>query len=77
MTPKVDYAAIRAIVGAAKRQGLATADGSAPKPIEQPKAPEIINPDLPDWLLKSMHETREADKRMESDRPFQRRSKQG
>jgi len=76
MTPKVDYAALRAIVGTAKRQGLATDDGSAPKPVETPKTPEIINPDLPDWLLKSMHETREADKRMDTERvPFRRRSR--
>ena len=75
MTPKVDYAAMRAIVGTAKRQGLATDDGSAPKPIEQPKTPEIINPDLPDWLLKSMHATREADKQMDSGRLLPRRSR--
>jgi len=72
MTPQVDYAALRAIVGAAKRQGLATDDGSAPKPVEHHTMPEIINPNLPDWLLKSMHETREADKRMDTDRPFRR-----
>jgi len=68
MTPQIDYAAIRAIVGSAKRQGLATDDGSAPKAVEAPKAPDIINPDLPDWLLKSLHETREADQRMDSER---------
>ena len=75
MTPKVDYAAIRAIVGMAKRQGLATDDGSAPKPIEQSKTAEIINPDLPEWLLKSLHETRETDKARDSERPFYSRSR--
>jgi hypothetical protein len=75
MTPKLDYAAMRAIVGSAKRHGLATDDGSAPKQVEQAKAPECINPELPDWLLKSMHETREADKRMDTERLLPRRSR--
>ena len=75
MTPKVDYAALRAIVGEAKRKGVATDDGSTPKPVEPEKMPEKINPDLPEWLLKSMHETREADERLDSERrPFRRRS---
>jgi hypothetical protein len=76
MTPKLDYAALRAIVGQAKREGVATDDGSTPKPVEQvEKLPPIINPELPDWLLASMHATREAEERMESGRPFDRRSK--
>jgi len=75
MTPKVDYAALRAIVGTAKREGRVTDDGSTPKSVEAPKTPDIINPDLPDWLLKSMHATREADQRLDSEhRPFRRRN---
>jgi hypothetical protein len=75
MTEKLDYAALRAIVGQAKRQGLATDDGSAPKPVEHAENLPIINPELPDWLLASMHATREADERRDSGRPFDRRSK--
>ncbi len=60
MTTPIDYAAIRAMVGAAKRSGIATTDGSKPKPAEKESLPPPINPDLPDWLLKSMHATREA-----------------
>ncbi len=52
MTSEIDYAAIRAVVDAAKRQGLATADGSSPEPTKKATLPEPINPDLPDWLLK-------------------------
>lgn len=61
MTSPIDYAALRAIAGAAKRQGLATDDGSTPEPVKKSTLPEPINPDLPDWLLKSMHATREAE----------------
>ena len=60
MTTPIDYAAMRALVDAAKRSGLATTDGSKPKPVEKESLPEPINPDLPDWLLKSMHATREG-----------------
>ena len=60
MKSEIDYAAIRAVVGAAKRQGLATDDGSSPEPAKKTTLPEPINPDLPEWLLKSIHATREA-----------------
>jgi len=60
MTSEIDYAAIRAVVDAARRQGLATNDGSSPEPIKKATLPEPINPDLPEWLLKSIHATREA-----------------
>jgi hypothetical protein len=56
----IDYAAIRAFVSAAKRSGMATSDGSSPEPVKDAHLPAPINPDLPDWLLKSMHATREA-----------------
>jgi hypothetical protein len=62
MSIPIDYAAIRALVSAAKRSGTATSDGSDPEPVKEADAhlPEPINPELPDWLLKSMHATREA-----------------
>ena len=61
MTTPIDYAAIRASVDEAKRLGLATSDGSNPKPVKKDNLPEPINPILPDWLLESMHATREAE----------------
>lgn len=65
MNTPIDYAAIRASVEEAKRLGLATSDGSDPKAVKKNIPPEPINPILPDWLLESLHATREATDRRE------------